>query len=130
MSNSQGSPLCPEEKKHIVLLKQYFDRNSAEFGFKNRSVQMVADALNLGLSTVDRVMASYRKDPSSLDALPQPKGRPEYALETTSQEIVRSLVRKANLEGKRMTLELLKDTIQAQFTEHQFHISTLARALD
>jgi len=130
MSNSQGSPLCSEEKKHIVLLKEYFDRNRAEFGFKDRSAQMVADALNLGLSTVDRVMASYRKNPASLDAVPQPKGRPEYALESTSQEIVRSLVRKANLDGKRMTLEILKDTIQAQFPEHSFHISTLARTLD
>src|SRR2546426_84763 len=67
MSYTKGRPLCPEEKKVLVSVKHYFDRNKAEFGSSESSVQMTADALGLGLATVNRVMATYRKDPDSLN---------------------------------------------------------------
>ena len=74
MSHAQGKPFTPEEKKFIVLFKQYFDRNRAESGPKDSSAQMVADALEIGLATVNRIMASYHKDPNSLNAPPKMKG--------------------------------------------------------
>ena len=53
--------LLPEQKKYIVLLKNYFDRNRDEFNSKDTSVQQVADALEIGAVTVRRVLASYNK---------------------------------------------------------------------
>jgi len=32
MSYTKGRPLCPEEKKLLVSVKHYFDRNKSEFG--------------------------------------------------------------------------------------------------
>jgi len=75
MPYTKGRPLCPEEKKFLVSVKHYFDRNKAEFGSSESSVQMTADALGIGLATVNRVMATYRKDPDSLTAPPQLRGR-------------------------------------------------------
>lgn len=125
------SQLTSEEKKLVVLLKEFFDRNRKEFNFRDSSTQMVADALELGLSTVDRVMSSYRKDPKSLKSPPKSRGRPEHSIDVSHQETIRSLIRTANLEGKRITLEILKDLLQERSKEiDEFHLSTLARALD
>ena len=60
MSHPRGRPFTPEEKNFIVTLKQYFDRNRPESGPKDSSVQMTADALGIGLATVNRIMASYQ----------------------------------------------------------------------
>ena len=133
MLNSRGKLLCPEEKRYVVLLKEYFDRNKSQFKVKDSSTQMVADAFEIGLATVDRIMASYRKDPKSLNAPIPPKGRPEYSVDVSYQEGIRSYVRSGNLQGLHITLEMIKDFLQTQFKEQfkdDFHIATLARTLD
>ena len=130
MDYTQGKPLCPQEKKTIVALKQYFDRNKLEFKVTDLSTQMVADALSIGLATVNRVMANYHKDPKSLDEAPQPRGRPNYAVDASHQEFVRAYIRKANLDGDHITLETIRDLLQQQSPSSPFHVMTLARALD
>lgn len=126
---ANGRPLCPEEKMFIVLLKEYFDRNKIQLTVRDSSAQMVADALGIGLATVDRVMANYRKDPNNFHAPTPPKGRPEYAIDSSCQEAIRSYIRSANLQGQYITLEMIKDYLQIHF-KNEFHISTLSRALD
>ena len=111
MDYIQGKPLCPQEKKIIVSLKQYFDRNKSKFKIKDLSTQMVADALSIGLATVNRVVASYRKNPDSLEEVAQPKGWPNYAIDASHQEFVRAYIRKANLEGDHITLETIRDLL-------------------
>ena len=85
MLEIKGRPLCPEERRVIVTLKEYFDRNKAMLRARDSSTQMVADALGIGLATVDRVMANYRKDPNSIYTITPPKGRPEYVLDSSLQ---------------------------------------------
>lgn len=132
MPNPKGKPLTPEEKKQIIALKAYFDRNKSDFRSKDTSVQMVADALEVGLGTVNRIMSSYNKNPSSVNELPQPKGRPTHSVSNTEQEIVRAYIRAANLEGLHITLESIRDFLKKEKStdEELFHISTLARTLD
>jgi hypothetical protein len=130
---ASGRPLCSEERGFIVLLKEYFDRNKSQFKVQDSSAQMVADAFKIGLATVDRVMANYRKDPTSLYAPILPKGRPEYAVDSSYQESVRSYVRSANLQGLHVSLEMIKDHLQTLSegdSTNEFHIATLSRALD
>jgi transposase len=92
---------------------------------------MTADALGIGLATVNRVMASYRKDPDSIKNLPQLRGRPSYSVDVTHQEAVRNYIRNANLEGRHITLESIRSFLnEISSTEESFHISTLARTLD
>ncbi|MBI5345573.1 MAG: transposase [Chlamydiae bacterium] len=100
------------------------------FSVRDSSAQMVADALDIGLATVNRIMASYNKDPVSLHENPQPKGRPAHAIGASQQEIVRSYIRAANLEGKFITLESIRDLLPADSLGKSIHISTLARTLD
>jgi hypothetical protein len=82
MSHAQGKPFTPEEKEFTVLLKQYFDRNQPEFGPRDSSEQMTADVLEIGLATVNKVMASYQRDPQSLNIPPKAKGCPDHAIST------------------------------------------------
>ena len=132
MSNPKGKPFSPEEKKQIITLKAYFDRNKSDFGSKDTSVQMVADALEVGLGTVNRIMSSYNKNPDSINELPQPKGRPTHSVSNSEQEIIRAYIRAANLEGLHITLETIRDFLQKEKKSdgESFHISTLARTLD
>ncbi|MFI5343954.1 MAG: hypothetical protein ACHQUC_07020, partial [Chlamydiales bacterium] len=133
MFEAGGRPLCSEERRFIVLLKEYFDRNKSQFKVQDSSAQMVADVFEIGLATVDRVMANYRKDPTSLYAPILPKGRPEYAVDSSYQEAVRTYIRSANLQGLHVSLEMIKDhlqTISEDKSKNEFHIATLSRALD
>jgi transposase len=131
MYHIRGKPLSSEEKQLLVSAKQYFDRNKSEFGSLDSAAQMTADALGIGLATVNRVMASYRKDPDSIKNLPQLRGRPSYSVDVTHQEAVRNYIRNANLEGRHITLESIRSFLnEISSTEESFHISTLARTLD
>lgn len=130
MSYIKGKPLCPEEKKLLVSVKQYFDRNRSEFGSSEPAAEMTADALGVGLATVNRVMASYRKDPDSINAPAQMRGRPGYSVDTSHQEAIRAYIRKANLEGYHVTLESIRSLLQEKSPDESFHVSTLARTLD
>jgi transposase len=127
--SNKGKALLPEEKKHVVLLRNYFERNLNEFGTGDSSSQRVADALEIGLATVNRIMADYNKDPDSVNKDAPYKGRPAHAIDASSQEIVRSYIREANLAGRYVTLEMIKAYLQEQSSNH-FHISTLGRTLD
>lgn len=127
---AKGKPLQPEVKQVIVTLKSYFDRNKSIFKNQDSSTQMVADALGIGLATVDRVMANYRKDPDSIHAPSLMRGRPSYSIDTSHEEVVRAYVRKANIEGSYITLEMIRDFLCERSTREPFHISTLARTLD
>ena len=130
MSYTKGRPLCPEEKNLLVSVKHYFDRNKSEFGSSESSAQMTADALGIGLATVNRVMASYHKDPGSINAPAQLRGRPTYSVDMSHQEAVRTYIRQANLEGRHITLELIRDMLKENSPNESFHLSTLSRTLD
>lgn len=131
MTHPQGRPFTPEEKRFIVSVKHYFDRNRPESSIRDSSAQMTADSLGIGIATVHRVMASYNKDPENLDTPPKPRGCPEYSIGDFYQERVRSYIRTANAEGKYITLETIAKYLQEQSPEaSEFHDRTLARTLD
>jgi transposase len=126
----KGKPLLPEEKRRLVSVKQYFDRNKSGFGSSDSAAQMTADALGVGLATVNRVMAQYHKDPERLHVPSQERGHPAYSIDASSQEAVRAYIRRANLEGAHITLETIRGFLREQFPHQTCHLSTLARTLD
>ena len=89
----------------------------------------MADALEIGLATVNRIMADFNKDPESIKKGVPYKGRPAHALNASSQEIVRTYIRGANLAGRYVTLETIREYLQEQSPD-EFHLSTLGRTLD
>lgn len=130
MPSVKGRALTAEEKKLTVSLKHYFDRNKSEFCSKDTSVQMVSDAFGFGTATIFRIMAEYNKDPGSIEAKRILRGRPEFSIDASQQEIVRACIRAANMEGAHITLETINDFLQKNKSDESFHITTLARTLD
>ena len=104
MRNRPGKPLCAEEKQFIVSLKKYFDRNQSKVGPKDSSVQMVADALGVARSAINRVMTNYNKDPKSIYNLPLPRGKPAYSISGSHKEAVRSYIRQANMHSLQIAI--------------------------
>ncbi len=125
----KGKALLPEEKKQIILLKKYFDQNRAEFNSDEPSFQKVSNALGIGVATVKRILASYNKDPSSINKINTSRGKPPKIIGESLQEHARSYIRSANLEGKYITLETIRNHLQNK-SEENFHLSTLSRTLD
>ena len=130
MKYTRGKPLKPEEKYAIVSVKNYFDLNRKELGFSENSVQLTADALEMGVSTVKRVMADFRRNPELLNERPKPKGRPNYILNNSNKEIIRSFIRDANQKGMHITLSVLTDFLKEEKSGSSFHLTTLSRTLD
>src|SRR6516165_6114152 len=101
--NGQGKALLPEQKRYVVLLRNYFERNCNELGTKDSNFQRVADALEIGLATVNRIMADYNKNPDSISKDLPYRGRPSHAIHASLQGIVRSYIREANIAGRYVT---------------------------
>ncbi len=109
----------PGEKRAIVCVKGYFDRNKKEFGLTEDSVQLTADALEVGVSTVKRVMADFHRDPLLLNKTPDPKGRPGYAINGSHEAAVRHFIRNANQQGEYITLSTLSEFLQKRDADIQ-----------
>ena len=116
-----------------LCVKKYFDRtkdyNSSEEQ-ERTSVEKTADALDVGVSTVKRVMADYNQDPNLLDKKSPHRGHPPRIIEDSLQTVTRKYVRKANYEGSHITLEMLSDYLKKKGCEQDFSIRTLGRTLE
>ncbi len=127
---NRGKALTPDVKKVIVSVKHYFDRFKSKNEVSEPSVQRTADAANIGIATVKRIMADYNKDPELLERPPSDRGRKSYSIDASYQEKVRAYVREANKNGAYITLSIIREFLLENGADDSFHISTLARTLD
>ena len=127
----QGKAISPEYKKAIVLLKSYFDRTLNDRAEnKIKSAEKTAHALEVGVATVKRVMADYNRDPNSIERDQFNRGHPKRIISESLQTVTRDYVRRANQEGKHITLDMLSAYLLEHFKDNAFSIRTLGRALD
>ena len=128
---TQGKPLTPEAKETIVVLKGYFERTRGDPEEQVLpGVERVANALEIGVATVKRVMADYNRGMSFVDQEEAPRGRPPRVLSDSLQAVTREYVRNANREGRHITLEMLCQHLDATQPGQEFGVRTLGRALD
>ena len=129
---TQGSPLTPEFKRAIVLLKDYFDRTKGDSREQDcSSAQRAANALGVGIATVKRVMADSNRNPDVLEReVSLRRGRPPRALADSLQTITRDYVRQANREGSHITLEMLAEHLKEEGGDPNCRVRTLGRTLD
>jgi len=128
----RGSPLTPEFKRAIVLLKDYFDRTQDDLRERAcSSTERAANAWGVGLATVQRVMADDNRSPSGLERGESlRRGRPPRAIADALQTITRAYVRQANREGSHMTLAMLAEHLKKEGADPNCSLSTLGRTLD
>jgi transposase len=127
----QGRTLSPDIKKVIVQIKKYFDRTKSDIAEQQLpSPKRVAHALDLSLTTVDRVLADFNRDPDLLEKPPKLKGRPDHVMPDSLQSIIREYIRDANKEGLFITLDVLRQQLMETIPLDELNIRTLGRALD
>ena len=127
----QGKPISPDYKKAIVSLKQYFDRTKNDCAEKSlSSIVKTAHALDIGPASVNRVMADYNRDPSSIEIDKFNRGHPPRIISESLQSYVRDYVRAANHAGKYITLDMLSEYLSTHNKAGDFSTRTLGRALD
>jgi transposase len=129
---TQGSPLTPELKRAIVLLKDYFDRTQDDVREQDyASAERAAHALGVGIATVKRVMADFHRSPEVLDrGAAQRRGRPPRAIADSLQTMTRDSGRQANREGTHMTLEMGAERLAKEAPAQQCSLRTLGRTLE
>lgn len=129
---TQGSPLTPEFKRAIVLLKDYVDRTQDDVREQDyASAERAVHALGVGIATVKRVMADFHRSPEVLDrGAAQRRGRPPRAIADSLQTMTRDYVRPANREGTPMTLEMVAERLAKEAPDQQCSLRTLGRTLD
>lgn len=126
-----GSPLTPEYKKAIVCVKKYFDRTKSDLEEQNSSsAEKTANALDIGMATVKRVMADYNRNPELLNKESASRGHPSRIIPDALQTITREYIRQANRDGRYITLEMLSDYLNQHGNGENFSIRTLGRTLD
>jgi transposase len=131
MASTKGRPLTAEQKQSIVLVKSYFDRNKTSLvGWNDSSAQMTADALGVGLATVDRVLSRYKKDPESISSPGKSRGKPDYAVSNSYEDAIRNYIRSANMQGEYVTLDTIKKSLLESAPEKKLSNMTLGRTLD
>ena len=128
----RGSPLTPEFKRAIVLLKDDCDRTKDDWRERACSrTERAAKALGVGLATVKRVMADYPRSPSVLERGESlRRGRPPRAIAEALQTRTRDAVRQAHREGSHSTLALLAEHRQKEGADPNFSLRTLGRTLE
>lgn len=126
----RGKALTPEVKKLVVSVKNYFNRCKNKKDVSAPSGQRTAEAMDIGVATVKRIMADYNRNPNSLERPLSERGRKSYAIDTSFQEKVRVYVREANRDGVYITLNKIRDFLLENGANEPFHIATLGRSLD
>lgn len=131
MGYTKGKPLTSEKKQSIVSIKKYFDRNKSSLvGWNDSSARMTADALELGLATVDRVLSGYKKDPDSINMPGKARGRPSHSINNSHEVAIRDFIRAANMEGEYVTLDTIRNFFIDISNEKKISNVTIGRTLD
>ncbi|EFK07546.1 conserved hypothetical protein, partial [delta proteobacterium NaphS2] len=103
----QGKQLPAELVETVVRLKNHYDeeRKTGKFVSTKDAAKRTADALGIGIATVKRIMAQYKKDGDEVVVrIKERPGRPPSSMCPIAQPIVRKFIRTENLGGRRVSI--------------------------
>jgi len=128
----QGKQFPAEMVEAVVRLKKHYDkeRRAGKFVSTKDAAKRTANALGIGVATVKRIMARYKKDGNEVIVhIKQRPGRPPSRICPIAQPIVREFIRTENLGGRRVSIDRVCKFL---ISEHGIYIAkmTLWRALN
>ena len=128
----QGKQLPAEMVEAVVRLKMHYDkeRKAGKSVSTKDAAKRTADALGIGIATVKRIMAQYKKDGNQVVVrIKERPGRPPSSICPIAQPIVREFIRTENLGGRRVSIDRVCKFLTS---EHGINIPkmTLWRALN
>ena len=108
----QGKQLTPEMVELIVQLKTHHDeeRKGGQTVSTRNPAGRTAASLGIGIATVKRVMATYRRSGNKVVTMsPQRPGRPPTGICQNAQPVVRRFIREQNLVGQRVSVNRVRN---------------------
>jgi len=127
----QGIEFTPEMRKMVVNVKHFFDsKKKVPNALEMPANQLAASALNISESTVKVIMAAYNKngeDGLNFSKFEQ-RGHPTYAVESGFVPLVRQFIRRANMKGEQVNIEIIRNYMRDELHCDVAH-TTLWRAL-
>jgi len=128
----QGKQLPAEMVEAVVRLKKHYDkeRKAGQVVSTKDPAKRTADALGIGVASVKRIMAQYKKDGNEVVVrIKQRPGRPPSRICPIMQPIVREFIRAENFGGRRVSIDKVCKFL---ISKHGFDIPkmTLWRALN
>ncbi len=103
----QGKQLSADLVEMVVRLKQFHDteRKAEKFVSTKNAADRTAKAMGIGVATVKRIMANYKKHDDQVIVSTKPRpGRPPSRICPVMQPIVREYIRKENLSGQQISI--------------------------
>jgi transposase len=108
----------PEMRKMVVNVKHFFDQlKSAPIALENPASQLTASALDISESTVNVIMAAFKKkgDAGLEWSSFHRRGHPPYAVESRIEPVVRQFIRHANKTGQQVTIATMRGFLCDEF---------------
>lgn len=114
---SRGKELSADTCEAVLRLKQYFDaeRKSGSVVATKDSFSRTANAMGVGVATVKRIVARYKRTGTVLPELRNKPGRPSDVTCESAQVIVRDFVRNQNLLGQRVSVEKVRYHLSEEY---------------
>lgn len=115
----QGKQLTPEIVELIVQLKTHHDeeRKGGQSVSTRNPAGRTAASLRIGIATVKRAMATYRRSGNKVVVRMSPKrpGRPPTGICQNAQPAVRRFIRKQNLDGQRVSVNRVRNHLADEY---------------
>lgn len=127
----QGKEFTQGMKQLVINLKEFYDIERRDKKFKAPwAIDQTAKGLGIGEATVRRIMAEYNKNQQSIpdDSIKQ-RGKPEYSVPQSLQQIVRQYIRSQNLKGIHVSVDLVRNHLMQINPDFNFPTTTLWRTL-
>jgi len=104
----QGKQFSADMMEMVVRLKKHYDneRETGKLVSTKDAAKRTANALGIGIATVKRIMAQYKKDGEEVVVrIKKRPGRPPSRICPIVQPIVREFIRSENLGGRRVSVD-------------------------
>ncbi len=115
----QGKQLSHDMVEMVVRLKEFheIERKTEKFVSTKNSTGRTAMALGVGIATVKRVMANYKKHGNQVVVQTKPRpGRPPSRICPVMQPIVREYIRNENLSGQQISISKVCKFLISEYT--------------
>lgn len=128
----RGIEFTPEMRKLIVNTKHFFSKHKKdpEIFHSKSPISLTALAMGIGEASVQNILAAFNKngDEGLSNSALENRGRPQYAIESSFESIIRELVRECNKNGRQVTVDILRKHLNDNYNFNASY-STMWRAL-
>ena len=112
----QGKKFTLEMQQFVRNLKQHFDaeKRAEKFVSTKNAVKRVAKGLDIGETTVKRILADSTSPSTTAIQRSRVRGKPSYRVPQNLQPVIRTFVREKNFQGQKIRVDDIRDYLHKE----------------